>query len=144
MRLWAGQRTRYSDWLRTWRSGDGIPVGARFSAPVQTGPGAHSSSCTMGNGSSSGVKSDRGGGAFDPSPPSSAVGHERLELYLYTPYGPFDLYRASVPVQGCTLPLLCMRLNPGLCRKRLSTNCLSHGVFFTFYLLQCLCSLVGL
>jgi len=29
-----------------------------------------------------------------------------LELYLYSPYGPYDLYRASVPVQGCTLPLL--------------------------------------
>jgi hypothetical protein len=27
-----------------------IPVGAWFSAPVQTGPGAHSASCTMGTG----------------------------------------------------------------------------------------------
>jgi len=33
------------------------------------------------------------------SPPSSAVGHERVELYLYSPYGPYDLYGASVPVQ---------------------------------------------
>jgi hypothetical protein len=32
----------------------------------------------------------------DPSPPSSAVGHERVELYLYSPYGPYGLYRASV------------------------------------------------
>jgi len=39
----------------------------------------------------------------DPSPPSSAVGHERVELYLYSPYGPNGLYRASVPVQGCPL-----------------------------------------
>jgi len=29
-------------------------------------------------------------------------GHERVELYLYSPYGPYVLYRASVPVQGCT------------------------------------------
>ena len=29
-----------------------------------------------------------------------------VELYLYSPYGPYGLYRASVPVQGCTLPLL--------------------------------------
>ena len=29
-----------SDWLRAGRSGDGIQVGARFSAPVQTGRGA--------------------------------------------------------------------------------------------------------
>ena len=36
----------------------------------------------------------------DPSPPSSAVGHERVELYLYSPYGPYGLYRTSVPVQG--------------------------------------------
>jgi hypothetical protein len=46
----------------------------------------------------------RTGRDADPSPPSSAVGHERVELYLYSPYGPYGLYRASVPVQGCTLP----------------------------------------
>ena len=28
-----------------------------------------------------------------------------LYLYLYSPYGPHGLYRASVPVQRCTLPL---------------------------------------
>jgi len=33
---------------------------ARFSAPVQTGPGAHPASCTMGTGSFPGVKSSRG------------------------------------------------------------------------------------
>ena len=32
-------------------------------------------------------------------------GQERIELYLYSPYGPYGLYRASVPVQGCTLTL---------------------------------------
>jgi hypothetical protein len=41
----------------------------------------------------------------NPSPPSNAVGHERVELYLYSTYGPYGLFRASVPVQGCTLPL---------------------------------------
>ena len=34
------------------------------------------------------------------------VSHERVELYLYSPYGPYGPYRASVPVQGCTLPTL--------------------------------------
>jgi hypothetical protein len=29
-----------------------------------------------------------------------------VELYLYSPYGPYGLYRALVPVQGCTLPFL--------------------------------------
>ena len=57
---WAGQRSWYSDWLWAGRSGDRIPVGARFSAPVQTGSGAHPASCTMGIGSFPGVKSGRG------------------------------------------------------------------------------------
>ena len=35
-------------------------MAARFSAPVQTGPGAHPASCTMGTGSFLGVKSGRG------------------------------------------------------------------------------------
>jgi hypothetical protein len=48
---------------------------------------------------------ERPGRDANPSPPSSAVGHERVELFLYSPYGPYGLYRASVPVQGCTLPL---------------------------------------
>jgi len=34
--------------------------GARFSAPVQTNPGAHPVSCTIGTGSFPGVKSSRG------------------------------------------------------------------------------------
>ena len=34
--------------------------GARFSAPVQTGPGAHTAFCAMGTGSFPGVKSGRG------------------------------------------------------------------------------------
>jgi len=89
--------------LRAGRSGDRIRAEARFSAFVQTSPGAHPASCTIGIGSFPGVKSGRG--LSDPSPPSSAVGHERVELYLYSNYGPYGLYRASVPVQGCTLPL---------------------------------------
>ena len=64
---WAGQRSRYIDWLRAGRSGDRIPVGARFSAPVQTGPGAHTASCTKGTGSFLGVKSG-GGVTLTPHP----------------------------------------------------------------------------
>jgi len=43
---------------------------------------------------------ERPGRDADSSPPSSAFGHERVELYLYSPYGPYGLYRASVTVQG--------------------------------------------
>ena len=41
----------------------------------------------------------------DPSPPSNAFGHEIVQLYLYSPYGPYGLYRASVLIKVCTLPL---------------------------------------
>jgi hypothetical protein len=53
--------------LQAGRSGDRIPVGARFSAPVQTDPEAHPASCTMGTGSFPGVK--RPGCDADPSSP---------------------------------------------------------------------------
>ena len=58
--VWARWRSRYSDRLRAGRSGDRIPVGARFSAPVQTGSGAHPASWIMVTGSFLGIKSGRG------------------------------------------------------------------------------------
>jgi hypothetical protein len=100
--------------------------GARFSAPVQTGPGAHPASCKMGTGSFPRVKSGRDV-TLTPHPllvpwsrkstaipllplwavwPVQSLSACTVELYLYSPYGPYGLYRASVPVQGCTLPLL--------------------------------------
>ena len=42
--------------LRAGRSGDRMPVGTRFSAPVQTGPGTHPASYSMGTGSFPRVK----------------------------------------------------------------------------------------
>ena len=71
--------------LLAGRSGDGIPVETRFSAPVQTGPGAHPASYTMGTGSFPGVKRPRRGG--DHPPESSAEVKERVELYLYSTSG---------------------------------------------------------
>ena len=90
-----GQLSRYSDSLRAGRSGDRIPVGAKFSAPVQTGPGAHPASYTMGNGSFPWVKW-QGSGA---DPPSTAEFEGRVELYICSPSGP------SWPVLGRPLPL---------------------------------------
>ena len=43
-----------------WTVRGSNPGGARFSAPIQTGPEAHPASCTMGTGSSPGVRCCRG------------------------------------------------------------------------------------
>jgi hypothetical protein len=72
-------------------------VGARFSAPVQTGPGAHPASYTMGAGSFQGVR--RPGSGVDHPSPSSAEVKERVKLYIYLPSG------SSWHVIGWTVPL---------------------------------------
>jgi len=59
--------------------------GSRFSAPVQTGLGAHPASSTMGTNSFPGIK--RPGRGVDHPAPSSAAVKERVELYLYSLYG---------------------------------------------------------
>jgi len=64
-------------------------VRARFSAPIQTDPGAHPASYTMGTGSFPGVK--RSGRGVDHPPPYSAEVKERVKLYLYSPSGPLWL-----------------------------------------------------
>ena len=66
--------------LLAGRSGDRIPVGERFSASSQTGPGAHPASYTMGTGSFPGVK--RPGRDDDHPPTSSTEVKERVGLYL--------------------------------------------------------------
>ena len=72
-------------------------MGARISAPVQTGRGTHPASYAMGTVSFPGVK--RPGRGVDHPPPSSAEINERIELYLYSPS------ESSWPVLGRTLPL---------------------------------------
>ena len=63
----------------------------RFSAPIQTGPGADLASCTMGTGSLQGVK--RGWGvALTTQNPHIAEVKERVELYICSHSG------ASCPV----------------------------------------------
>jgi hypothetical protein len=51
---------------------------------------------TFGPGSVVGVATGYG---LDGPGIESVPGHESVELYLYSPYGPYGLYRASVPVQ---------------------------------------------
>jgi len=98
---WVAQ---YSDWLRTGRSGDRIPVGGEIFRTCPDRSWGPPSLLHNGYRVSPGGK-ERPGRDADPLPPSSPVGHERVELYLYSPYGPYGLYRASMHVQGCTLPL---------------------------------------
>jgi len=83
-------------------------VEARFSAPVQIGPGAHTASCKMGTGSFPGVKSGRGV-TLTPHPLLVPQSWKSRAIPLL-PYGSYDLYRVSVPAQGCTLPLLLLLL----------------------------------
>jgi len=75
-----------NDLLRAGRSGNRIPVGARFFAPVRNGPEAHPASDTLGTGSFPRVK--RQGRGVDHPPPPSAEVNERVELYIYSPSGP--------------------------------------------------------
>ena len=78
-----GWLSRYSDSLRAGLSGNRTPVGgARFSAPVQTGPGAHPASYTMGTGTFPGVK--RPGRDVD-HPPHLAPRWKKELSYSSTP-----------------------------------------------------------
>jgi len=67
-------------------------LGARFSAPVQTGPGAHPTSYTIRLLFLLGVKRLRRG-VDHPKSPITEV-KERVELYIYSPS------RTSQPVIG--------------------------------------------
>ena len=81
-----GLLSRYSDALRAGGSGDRIPVEARFSTRVQTGPWTHPASYAMGTGYFPGVKRPVRG--VDHPAPSSAKDKERVELYINSPLGP--------------------------------------------------------
>ena len=70
-------------------------MGVKFSVPIQTGPGAHTTSYTMGTGSFPGAKR-LGRDADDPLTSISEV-EERVELHRYAPSGP------SWPVVGQAL-----------------------------------------
>ena len=81
-----------------------IPVGAVFSALVQNGPGAHPFSYTVVTGSYLGVK--RPARVVNHTPPSSAKGKERVEVYLSSPSLPSweiiqgDLYLLPVSMRA--------------------------------------------
>jgi len=68
--------------------------GAKFSATVQTGPGAHPASCTIDTAPFHALKSGRG--VTLTLHPLLVPWSRRVHLYFYSPYGPYGLYRASV------------------------------------------------
>jgi hypothetical protein len=72
--------------LRAGRSGDRNLVESKFSAPVHTGPEAHTASYTMGTVSFPGVNRQEPGADY-PFPSSAGV-KERVELYLFSSSGP--------------------------------------------------------
>jgi len=95
------QLSRYSNSPRADRSGDRIPVGARFSAPVQNGPGAYPSSYTMGTGSFPGVMWP-GRGVNHPLPSSAYVAYSRVN-FTFT----FAVHKVSdIPPSGTFILLL--------------------------------------
>jgi len=61
---------------------------ARFSAPVQTGPGAHSAPIQWVPGLYWGGGVKRPGRGVEDPPSSRAEVKKRIELYLYSPSGP--------------------------------------------------------
>ena len=55
-----------------------------------------------------------------------------LYLYLYSPYRPYGPYRASVPVQSCTL-LFTYTSNPPIVRTaRTERQCLYNGALYLY------------
>ena len=74
-------RSLSRDSLRGGRTGNRIPVWAKFSAQFKIGPGAHPASYTMGFGSFLGVK--RPGRGVDHSHPSSAEVKECIYIHIY-------------------------------------------------------------
>jgi hypothetical protein len=63
-----------------------MPVGARFSAHVQTGSWAYTACCKMGMGLFQGIKQP--GRGVEHSSFSSAEVKKRVELYIYSFPGP--------------------------------------------------------
>jgi hypothetical protein len=67
--------------------------GARFFAPLQTGPEAHPASYTIRTWSFLGVKWP--GRGVDHPPPSGAEVNDRVELNIYNPLGLRGLFRMN-------------------------------------------------
>ena len=104
-------------------------MGARFSAPVQTGPGAHPASCTMGTGSLPGVTSGRG---VTPTPQPLLVPwswkSRAIPLFLLWAVWPVQSLSACTRVHF-TLPFYSWNTSP-------KQHCFSHLCQWAFVIDQ--------
>jgi hypothetical protein len=129
---WAGSLVGIATELRAGRSGDRTPVGGNIFRTCPHRPWSPPASCTMGTGSFSRVNSGmrvtvnphshssavvKTEWSYTSTPPMGLTACTEPQcLYsraiLLLPYGPYGLYRASVPVSRAItlLPLWAVRL----------------------------------
>ena len=100
------QLRRYSNSLRAGRSGDRIPLGAIFSAPVQTVPGSH----PMGTGSFPGVKWPTRGVDRTPRPHRAPRLKKEYSYYLYSHSGPPPLVLGLIFFSNIEFQRLLLRI----------------------------------
>jgi len=109
--------------------------GARFSAPVQTGPGAPQASYTMGTGSFPEVKRPGRGG--DHPPQSRAEVKDGVDRYLYSPFGlSWTVLRWSLPLRIAWHWRAFRYLLPAPCSDGHGTQSTSHTTCYYQYINQ--------
>jgi len=90
--LYAGIAQSVWRLAKGWAPGNRIPVGARFSVSVLTGPGDYPTSCTMGTGSSPKVKRPWRGFDHPPPPPPLAPRLKKSRVVPLLPLWAFVAY----------------------------------------------------
>jgi len=108
--------------------GNGSRWGAKFSAPVQTGPGAQPASCTMGTGSFPGVQNGRG---VTMTPHPLLVSWPRKDRT--TPLLPLWAVRPVQSLSACTM----VHFTLPTFTWNYSDQC-THVIFCLSYTCQCL------
>jgi len=115
-----GKHSQFSEALQAGWSGDQIPVGGLFSAPVQTSHGAHPASYMMGTGSFPGVK--RPGHFVDHPYPSRleirAILHLPLWAFMICSRVNFTCCKMLLRVSALQLKIMDMKINQVLLRIR--------------------------